>query len=296
MLPLDGDRRALELMAYQALWNLWRTAQRRVIDADNWDSACAMLERHYSVAKAREDSEACAMRIRYLEIAEPWPQLADFVAAPPRYRVADAPRQLAQVRYDFYLARQRHSARERQRQKELESTRALYKAVKATEVRTAAAETARRREWQASRWPEGVVLESDIYNLDSVADQVQLQNLKIESEVIALNDLPRAGLRKSQGYQAADHPEAEVSAHVVSVLTAMPLPRRIKPGARSASYNAESRQLVVEFELPCVDVVPEVKAYRYVKSREVVVESARPAWQIKTLYANTIAQIALFSL
>jgi hypothetical protein len=54
--------------------------------------------------------------------------------------------------------------------------------------------------------------------------------------------------------------------------------------------------LVVEYELPTVDVVPKAKSYRYVKSRETVVETARPVSQVKALYASTIAQLTLLSL
>ncbi len=302
--PFDtARRRAAELEAYQALCNLWRTPQSTVRNVNNWESACRMLQTYYTVAKARQDSEVCAMRIRYLEISEPPPQLADFVHAPPRYdRLPDAPRQLAQARYEYQLARQRHPERERLRLKELETTEALYETVKAAEAQARAAEIARRREWQQSRWPKGVVLESEIYNLDSVAAQVDLQNAKIESQVSALTNLLQEGLQNppdvsesdlTASYRAGD--PAGIAAHVESVLTALPLPRCINPKAKVA-YSPDSRQLVVEYELPTVDVVPKAKSYRYVKSRQTVVETARPASQVKALYASTIAQLTLLSL
>jgi hypothetical protein len=296
-----GQQRAAELEAYQALWNLWRTWQRTAVNVSNWESACNLLQTYYTVAQARQDSEVCAMRIRYLEISEPLPRLVDFVRAPP-YRVPDAPRQLAQACHGFRLARQRHPERERQRLKELETTKVLYEAVKAAEARARAAEIARRREWQQSRWPKGVVLESEIYDLDSIAAQVELQNAKIESQVQALVDLLRNGLQNpmdvsesdlSASYRAGD--PAGIAAHAESVLTAMRLPRCIDPKA-AVEYSLDSRRLVVEYELPTVDVVPKAKSYRYVKSRETVVETARPASRVKALYASTIAQLVLLSL
>jgi restriction system protein len=299
----NGGQRAAELEAYQALWDLWRTSQRTLTNVNNWESACRMLQTYYTVTEARQDSEVCAMRIRYLEISEPSPELADFVHAPPRYdRLPDAPRQLAQVRYEYQLARQRHPERERLRLKELETTKALYEAVKAAEARARAAEIARRREWQQSRWPKGVVLEGEIYNLDSVTAQVDLQNAKIESQVNALTDLLQDGLQNppdvsesdlTASYRAGE--PAGIAAHVESVLTALPLPRCVKPKAKVA-YFPDSRQLVVEYELPTVDVVPKAKSYRYVKSRETVVEKARPASQVKALYRSTIAQLTLLCL
>jgi restriction system protein len=298
----DGRQREAEREAYLLLWNLWRSSQRTAANVNNWESACEMLQTYYTVAQARLDSEVCAMRIRYLEISQPIPRLADFVHAPPYYRLPDAPVQLALAAHEYRFARQRHPARERQRLKELETTKALYEAVKATEASARAAELARRREWQRSRWPKDVVLESEIYNLDSVAAQVDLQNAKIESQVAALADLLRDGLQNlpdtaesnlTASYRAGD--PAGIAAHVERVLTAMPLPRCINPKA-TVAYSPDSRQLVVEYELPTVDVVPKAKSYRYVKSRETVVERARPALQVKALYASTIAQLTLLSL
>jgi hypothetical protein len=146
------------------------------------------------------------------------------------------------------------------------------------------------------------VLESEIYNLDGVAAQVELQNAKIESQVGALADLLRDGLQNlpdtsesdlTASYRAGD--PAGILAHVESVLTAMPLPGCITPKATGA-YSPDSRQLVIEYELPTVDVVPKAKSYRYVKSRETVVERTRPSSQVKVLYASIIAQLTLLSL
>jgi hypothetical protein len=298
----DGPRRAAELEAYHALWNLWRSSQPTLTSVQNWESACRMLETYYTVNKARQDPEICEMRIRYLEIAEPPPRLADFVQPPAYDRLPDAQRQLAHARYQYQLARRRHPVREQQRLKELETTRALHSALKAAEARARVEEVARQREWQLSRWPKGVVLESEIYNLDGVAAQVDRQNAKIESQVVALTDLLRAGLRhlpdvSMSAPTAGDRAgaPAELAAHVESVLTAMPLPRGIAPKP-AVEYLPAARELVVEYVLPAVDVVPKAKAYRYVKTRETVVETARPAGQVKALYASTIAQLTLLSL
>ena len=295
-----GQQRAAELEAYHALWNLWHSSRRAAVDISNWESACEMLQTYYTVSQARQDSEVCAMRIRYLQISEPLPRLVDFVHAPP-YRVPDAPRQLAQASYEFRLARQRQPERERQRLRELETTRVLYQAVKSAEARAKAAEIARRREWQQSRWPKGVVLESEIYNLDSVEAQVELQNAKIESQRAALTELLHDGLQSltsasdaelTASYRAGDL--VGIAAHAESALTAMPLPRCITPKAR-VGYSPDARQLVVEYELPTVDVVPKAKSYRYVKSRATVVEAACPAPQVKALYASVIAQLTLLA-
>src|ERR1700757_518008 len=298
----DGGQREAQSEAYLLLWNLWRSSRATAANVDNWKSACHLLRTYYTVGNARRDPEVCAMRIRYLEIPEPSRRLADFVEAPPHYRLPDAPWHLAEATREYRFARQGHLARERQRLNELETTKTLYKAVKAAEANARAAEVARRREWQRSRWPKDVVLEDEIYNLDGVAAQVAAQNAKIESQVDALANLLRAGLRSppdvsksalSASYRAAD--PAGIAAHVESVLTAMPLPRCINPKA-TAAYDPDSRQLVVDYELTTVEVGPKAKSYRYVKSRETVVAAARPASQVKALYVSTIAQLTLLCL
>jgi restriction system protein len=59
------------------------------------------------------------------------------------------------------------------------------------------------------------------------------------------------------------------------------------------AYVPDSRQVVVEYELPTVDVVPAVRAYKYVKVSDTISETARPQTQIKALYASAVAQTAL---
>ncbi len=59
------------------------------------------------------------------------------------------------------------------------------------------------------------------------------------------------------------------------------------------AYVPESRQLVVEFELPPASVVPNVKAYKFVKTKDDITSTARPAAQIKTLYTSLVSQISI---
>ncbi|WP_162899198.1 hypothetical protein [Mycobacterium shigaense] len=297
--PFDtGRRRALEWETYQLLWNLWRISRRTAIDTSNWDSVCELLQTYYTVNQARQNSEVCAMRIRYLEVAEPAPRLADFVAAPPYGGVADAPRRLAQARYEYQLARVRHPQREQQRLRELETTRALYAAVLATEARARAAELARRREWQQSRWPEGVVLDSDIYSIDSLSDQVDAQNIRIEARVRALTNLLRDGLAHLPDAAPPD-PDADdaaaLAARVDAVLATLPLPDWLRTQA-TVTHAAQPHELVIEYQLPSVDVVPKARAYRYVEDQDGVVATVRPSSEVKALYAGTIEQLTLLSL
>lgn len=68
------------------------------------------------------------------------------------------------------------------------------------------------------------------------------------------------------------------------------------PSEVRVGFMPESRQLVVEKDLPTIDAIPTVKAYRYVKSRDEVTETARPASQIRSLYSQVACEIAIRTL
>jgi restriction system protein len=59
------------------------------------------------------------------------------------------------------------------------------------------------------------------------------------------------------------------------------------------AYAPESKELVVEYELPKSDVVPKVAEYRYVKTRDEVEEKERKTAEMKDIYQDVVAAIAL---
>jgi restriction system protein len=65
------------------------------------------------------------------------------------------------------------------------------------------------------------------------------------------------------------------------------------PGSHKLAFVPESKQVVVEHDLPDFDAIPEAKEHRYVKARDEITSSARPLTQRKALYASVIAQVAL---
>ena len=76
-----------------------------------------------------------------------------------------------------------------------------------------------------------------------------------------------------------------VAAYCSMVLEASQYPSGFPQEFRLA-YVPESRQAVVEYELPTVAVVPAVKAYKYVKTSDTITETPRPQTQVKALYAR----------
>jgi restriction system protein len=59
------------------------------------------------------------------------------------------------------------------------------------------------------------------------------------------------------------------------------------------AYLPGSRQLVVEYHLPPVEVIPTVRQHRYLRDRDEVATIARAAQEIRQRYAHAIAQVSL---
>ncbi|HET9591281.1 MAG TPA: restriction endonuclease [Solirubrobacterales bacterium] len=65
------------------------------------------------------------------------------------------------------------------------------------------------------------------------------------------------------------------------------------PRSHKLAFVPESKQAVIEQDLPEFNAVPEAKEHRYVKSRDEITVSARPIGQRKALYSSMLSQIAL---
>ncbi|MFE7318969.1 restriction endonuclease [Streptomyces sp. NPDC057555] len=68
------------------------------------------------------------------------------------------------------------------------------------------------------------------------------------------------------------------------------------PRQLSAGYDTAARQLVLDWELPGYDIVPAVKAVRYLPTADEERETARPAAQRRALYREVLAQSVLLVL
>jgi len=59
------------------------------------------------------------------------------------------------------------------------------------------------------------------------------------------------------------------------------------------AYVPESKQVVVEYELPSPDVIPDIEEYRYVKNKDEIAGKSRKISEIKELYQDIVSAIAL---
>lgn len=59
------------------------------------------------------------------------------------------------------------------------------------------------------------------------------------------------------------------------------------------AYLPEPKELVIEYELPGVDIVPPVTEYRYVKTKDVIEEKLRKQTEVKEIYQDVVSAVCL---
>lgn len=91
-------------------------------------------------------------------------------------------------------------------------------------------------------------------------------------------------------YFAAD-PDAVV-AYNTMVLERSAYPEGF-PQSFSLAFAAASKQLVVEYELPAPSIVPELSEFKYVKARDAIEAKPRKGADLKSIYQDVIASVAL---
>jgi restriction system protein len=65
------------------------------------------------------------------------------------------------------------------------------------------------------------------------------------------------------------------------------------PQVLRVAYAPESKELVIEYELPTPDIIPSVLECKYVKARDAIDEKPRKQTEIKDLYQDIVAATAL---
>lgn len=136
----------------------------------------------------------------------------------------------------------------------------------------------------------------DQFKASEVQRQTQIAKLRQQYEV------ERAAFHRKQEEQNAevdDFEKAYLEGDRDSIIaySSMVLERSVYPEDIAhefrVTYSVESKELVVEFDLPRPDIVPSVLEYKYVRARDAIDSKARKQVEIKDLYQDIIAAIAL---
>lgn len=125
------------------------------------------------------------------------------------------------------------------------------------------------------------------------------------AEILRLRESHEAELERIKAKVAEQHAEIEafqerlkngepesIVDYCVLVLNSSVYPDDF-PQKSKVAYVPESKQLVIEYDLPTFDVVPEVLLFKYTKTKDEITTTSRPMTQRKALYASIISQIAL---
>jgi restriction system protein len=120
------------------------------------------------------------------------------------------------------------------------------------------------------------------------------QHDELVAEMRAQADTRNRELADFQARLEAGDPDAIVD-YFSLVLDKSSYPTEF-PKKFKIAFVPESKQLVVEYELPPASVAPPARTFKYVKSRDAIEASPRPAAQSRSLYASVVAQMAVRTL
>lgn len=118
--------------------------------------------------------------------------------------------------------------------------------------------------------------------------------VQYEADKKAFEEEKRERNRSVDELEAAymEHDAAAIITYNAMVLERSEYPDAF-PQEFQLAYIPESKELVIEYELPATDVIPEVQGYSYVKAQDEVRSKARKASEVKELYQDVVAAVCL---
>ena len=242
--------------------------------------AARLYAAHKKKKRQREREEAQAQKAR---LAETLRRQKEFEREEDKARRdverADQARQREEIRQA--QARQREDVRlDRQRRQE------------------AAAQTRDQQQRETARKREEKQRE-----LDLLAAESDVRTASIDAQVTALQRILQERQRNLKDrsdnieHEFKDGSSEALVNAVEATLAIAPLP--VGPGpssAYAALYRPESRELLIECELPNLEIVPRVKAYRLARPKREILPEARKEPEVKRLYGETLARLVLRAL
>jgi restriction system protein len=139
---------------------------------------------------------------------------------------------------------------------------------------------AAQREYQAAAQKRRAYIESLCLKHEEERDAYLEKTRQRNQEV---NELETA-------YRSGD--PATVATYNMMVLERSEYPEGFPQQFRVA-YNPDSKELIIDYELPGPEIVPEVLEYKYVKSGDRIDAKPRKGADIKSIYQEVVASIAL---
>ena len=134
------------------------------------------------------------------------------------------------------------------------------------------------------------------YQLNEEKKVIMIDKIKIDYEKEKQSYLLKAKQRNQEvdefeeSYRQGD-PES-ITSYCTLVLERSDYPENF-PQVFRLAYIPESKQVVVEYELPPPGVIPDIEEYRYVKNKDEIAGKPRKISDIKELYQDIVSSIAL---
>lgn len=192
--------------------------------------------------------------------------------------------------------KQEADRQERERIKQETQAKRAAERAQADQARRAAKVESGLRQREAARERERARLTVEQRRAEAEARTTALRRRVEEFENILLG---RArGLRiRGRDVEAAFNsggPDAAVDV-LHAVLSTSPYPDGLNGGSKAALFP-ESRELLIEYELPRQDVIPAATEYRFIKTTDELRAVPRKDAEIKALYRRLVARVALRAL
>ncbi len=290
------ERLRQQRAAHETLLGLDELRRRKLaVSRSEWKTAQRHLDGRYSRQNAYGSSAIARKRIEYLMVPEPDPARHEFLPKGQltKSMLEDAVAILAGVDQRYQSERAARVMREEQRLAAIKDAEKLFEAALNGEKRE-------RLVQQAYLWPTDVQLDPEIVCIDGLANQIRAQNCKLDQAARNLETILSDGLNALSGLPSnSNFPESErdpdpraVESALKAALDSIPLRIQYQPEVKIA-YSAESRQAIIEFDFPDVQVVPQVKSYKHLRDRNAISHVDRPASQVKALYSGALAQLSL---
>jgi restriction system protein len=243
-----------------------------------------LVQMYTARQKAKRDREREEERVRQAWAAEEHRAQAQMAREAAQQRREDQRAAQAQERHDQQA--------ERARQQETAKAERLAAQREQEERRQAAAQAREQQQTEA---------EARRHAAQRRAAEAEFRTEAVERQVAAFG---RLLLDRSRGLAAisvsaedafnAGGSEAFVDV-IQRALATSAYPDRLQ-GACAAMFRPEARELLVEYELPRQDAVPAVTGYRHLKTKDDIQPVPRKDVEIKKLYEQLVARVALRTL
>lgn len=130
--------------------------------------------------------------------------------------------------------------------------------------------------------------EKDRIHKLEIARKEHAERVKVHQDHVAAHN--KAVDRSIAKLQDGD-PEA-IKSYTEIVLTGSKYPESF-PSEWRIAFVPESKQMVIEMDLPGLDVIPAVSAFKYVKTDDTIRETPRSATQVKQIYTSLVSSMTL---